>query len=377
VTKRATSKRKKKTSAALAGTLSAFDQEQDQSVKVAETALAETALAETVRAETALAESTATLETVLPEDQETGKKVDRETEPTQRTGVKHPYLRKRKKASPGKLKDNKLAAKPEKTENKPDGQSSTPEIVEALPPTALVGEMITEKAPLDNQPDVESIPPPPTARRKRPGIIARIFQSLRFKRRKKTFARQFAEWIVAQAEQSDQKFDFWAMDAWLAGLPDREVEDFRQQVSLFCADLNVELDWLGSVQLSKDSPLQQLLEDVVARYCLVRWQVSQIQGDIKAFGTFLVWQEHPSRSEYHEFNQKLFARLVEKGLAVQPQSDLLVASEKDRQTYAVQAIQQAAGQDRQMFNMILKEVVTNATSLPLPTSFSEAGEEKE
>jgi hypothetical protein len=184
---------------------------------------------------------------------------------------------------------------------------------------------------------------------------------IRARKPEKALPQQFREWATgASLGERKQLYNSLpeaaqAFTAWLDGLSAEETEAFSRRVSSFCSGLNLELAWLVDLQLDDEPELKQAVEEAVVLYCLARWKATQVQGDVKAFVTFQAWQDDPSRREHRELTQKLFSRLVEKGLIAAPPAEFFLASEEERQAHVVQAIRQVAEEDRQAVNTILKE----------------------
>lgn len=206
----------------------------------------------------------------------------------------------------------------------------------------------------------------------------------RLRRRKRSgeLSQRFQEWVAgASLEERKQLYKSLpeaaqAFTTWLTGLPAEEVETFSQKVSSFCSDFGFELAWLVDLQLDDDAELKQAAEEIVVLYCLAHSKATQVRGDVKAFATFQAWQDNPSEGQHKALGQKLFAKLVEQGLVSAPPSELFMASDEKRQEHVVQAIRQAAEENRPAFNAVLKEVVSSGDSSsaasPVPASTEEA-----
>jgi hypothetical protein len=164
--------------------------------------------------------------------------------------------------------------------------------------------------------------------------------------RRKKEAQRFREWVASLPGVPK------AFTTWLEGLSPQEAETFAQRVASFGSGLKVNLAWLLDEQMDNDPELKQEVEKAMALYCQAYWKAAVAQDDVEAFATFQAWQEAPGK--HKELSQRLFARLAEDGLVSAP-SELYLASEKERQAHAVQAIRDFAEKDRPAFNAILKE----------------------
>ena len=219
-------------------------------------------------------------------------------------------------------------------------------------------------------PDTESAP---ELENEKPPLTSRVTEVLNgwplFNKNKNenNLAQQFNEWVAgAPLEKRIDPLSRSAkgMKSWLASLEAEERDIFTKQVAAFTSDLNFELGWLVDQELENDPDLKQAMEEVVALYCLANFKALLLQDELRAFIILQAWQEEPTRKEYREFNQKLFTKLVEKGFAEAAPSDLLLAGEKEREKYAVQAIRQAYQENRKAFKAIAKEMMAEDDSVP-------------
>lgn len=168
---------------------------------------------------------------------------------------------------------------------------------------------------------------------------------------------------------SGEKFQKWGtclkppqvpaqdLKSWLASLPPQEAQNLTDQVVAFGVPLEFKLAWLTEQELDYNLELKQALEEVVAFYCLASFKGSQIRHDIEAFLTFQNWQENPTGKQEREFGQRLFGRLMEKGLVPPTPGDLFLGGEAERLEHAEASILEAAKKKPKAFNRTLKEVV--------------------
>ena len=194
-----------------------------------------------------------------------------------------------------------------------------------------------------------------------------LWQRVRGRRRDGNLARQFQAWVVDSGSPDRKQFyqgipqTAGAFSDWLAGLRSEEIELFSQRISDVVSGWNIQIDWLVGEQLQRVPALRQAVEESVLLHCLAHWRASQAQSDIRTFVTFQAWQQDPHAGRQKELNQKLYSRLVEKGLLEAPAPDLLLASEDRRHDYVVQALRQASQADVTAFSSTLQEIAA-----PLP-----------
>ena len=198
------------------------------------------------------------------------------------------------------------------------------------------------------------------------------FQSLR-RKKPANLPQQFLAWIdkVDTVEQP--------VKDWLHALSEPGLEAFTEHLAAFCSDMGFELEWLVEQQFDQNPELAQATEKIVLPYCRACQQAAAAQEDIEAHKTLQAFEQNPSSRKQQEFGQKLFAKLVQDGLAAANLSDYLAAAPKRRQQQTLQAIQEAVKKDSPAFNRALKEVIRglDAASTAAPqTSTTPASEVK-
>ena len=97
-----------------------------------------------------------------------------------------------------------------------------------------------------------------------------------FGRRKQAkLAKQLQTWAATNITDNDDLKD------WFNNLSADGVTALTGQLSLFCSDLNLELDWLFGSELDEDPELKVVAERIVAAYCSACWQAAIAQGDLE------------------------------------------------------------------------------------------------
>lgn len=179
--------------------------------------------------------------------------------------------------------------------------------------------------------------------------------------------KQFKAWVASAAASDGQAlYDSLPRDAQdfagrTAALSDAELQTLIQQVSDFCTSLNLNLHWLFEAQLDEGSEPKQAVEGVVMLYCLAHAKATRVQDDVKALNAFQNWQAKPEAAEQRDVTQRVYGRLVEKGLVTAPSPDQFMQSDKERQTHVVSTVQQMAKTNKQALLATFKEVVTGDT----------------
>lgn len=166
---------------------------------------------------------------------------------------------------------------------------------------------------------------------------------------------------------------------WLHALSEPGLQAFTEHLAAFCSDMGFELEWLVEQQFDQNPELAQAAEKIVLPYCRACQQAAAAQEDIEAHKTLQAFEHNPSSRKQQEFGQKLFAKLVQEGLAAANLADYLAAAPKRRQQQTLQAIQEAVKKDRAAFNRALKEVIrdSEAVSTAPQTVTTPASEVKE
>jgi hypothetical protein len=182
--------------------------------------------------------------------------------------------------------------------------------------------------------------------------ITGLYQRVRGKSQKDALAR-LREWLTKIASENKSPDDFVS---WLTSLSDKEIEALNKKLASFGNYLNFELDWLLSSELENDPQIRQALSEVVLFHSLALWKASQVQDDIEAFVILRDWQKNPLKRGHETLNQQLFAELVKQGLASTPPPELFLATEKERQAFIIDNIEQAISNDKQAVSALLKEL---------------------
>jgi len=174
--------------------------------------------------------------------------------------------------------------------------------------------------------------------------------------RNKELAHQFKSWVTdsgfakkaagygALAEEAT------AFSKWVDGLAESELSAFAQQVASFCKSVGGDLPTLVDSNAEGAPEMKQAIENSVVLYSLTLWKTREIQAML----AYTAWQKSPEKKENRAFAQRVFAKLVNAGVAVAP-SELLMASDKERLAYVKTAIDKAAAEQRAKFINAVRE----------------------
>lgn len=144
---------------------------------------------------------------------------------------------------------------------------------------------------------------------------------------------------------------------WFASLTPEQFTLLRKELTAFCAELGFDLIWLVEQASFKPAALEETGKTIVTHYCRAVRAAVLVHDDMMALQRYQAFLTNPTSKENLIFGQQLYARLVDEKLATAATPEMLMAGEKERQSFAVQAIQTAAEQNDAAFSAVLKAVV--------------------
>jgi hypothetical protein len=148
---------------------------------------------------------------------------------------------------------------------------------------------------------------------------------------------------------------------WLATLSREKLVQLMENLAQFCHELGFELTWLldqtTAKQIETYREMKGHLQAVTMQYVRACYEASQAQSDLKVFQTWQHFEQNADLPEQQPFAQRLFAKLLEKGITPLAANALVMASPEERQKYIIQAIRIAAEAHPTEFQAILKEIV--------------------
>ncbi len=154
---------------------------------------------------------------------------------------------------------------------------------------------------------------------------------------------------------------------WFASLTTDQFKLLRSELAAFCAELGFDLVWLVEQESFKPAALEQTGKTIVTHYCRAVRAAVLVHDDLKALQRYQAFLANPTSKENLAFGQQLFALLVDENLATAATPELLMAGEKERQSFVVEAIQAAAEQDNVAFSAALK-VAASSVAQPMPAA---------
>lgn len=151
---------------------------------------------------------------------------------------------------------------------------------------------------------------------------------------------------------------------WFAALSPEQFALLRQELADFCSELGFDLIWLVEQATFKPAVLEATGKTIVTHYCRAVRAAVVVHEDMKALQRYQDFLTNPTSKENLAFGQQLYTHLVDAKLASPAAPELLMASEKERQLFAVQAIQAAAEQNEAAFSRVLKAVAMGDSPAP-------------
>jgi hypothetical protein len=195
--------------------------------------------------------------------------------------------------------------------------------------------------------------PAASTQKKKPDLVSKTIDwienggSIPASGRQAVLPQQFRNWVTeALGKEKD-------LQAWLLSLPEEGAHTLVEHLADFCSGLGLRLFWLVTGSLEQEPDLAQVMEDIVVAYCSACRKAVLVQEQAQTFRTLQAVQNDPFGKEQRDLSRKLYAELINEGMAESP-PELFLASEEKRQAHITQAIRQAARADRKTFKTILE-----------------------
>ncbi len=181
-----------------------------------------------------------------------------------------------------------------------------------------------------------------------PGQILEAAKAITLK--KADVSLEFRDWVDTDLQESPE------LRKWVLGLPDEGFAALTQRLAAFCADMNIQLEWLTGRDIDVAPAARQAANAVVVDYLKLCRKALSHQNDVALFATYHKIVVNPSDARYRDARRRLFTRLIAENLAQPlPAYEMIMASETQRQELAVKAIREAAAKDWTVFTRALGE----------------------
>ncbi len=181
-----------------------------------------------------------------------------------------------------------------------------------------------------------------------PGQILEAAKAITLK--KADVSLEFRDWVDTDLQENPE------LRKWVLGLPDEGFAALTQRLAAFCADMNIQLEWLTGRHIDVAPAARQAANTVVVDYLKLCRKALSRQNDVALFATYHKIVANPSDARYRDARRRLFTRLIAENLAQPlPAYEMIMASETQRQELAVKAIREAAAKDWTVFTRVLGE----------------------
>ncbi len=217
-------------------------------------------------------------------------------------------------------------------------------------------QVTTSAAPAATAADSAPASAPPT------GVLARLTQqwSQRFSHKPSLPDDPVREWLTTVFVENP------AERLWFASLTPEQFKVLRNDLTAFCANLGFDLVWLVEQAPFKPADLEQTGKTIVTHYCRAVRAAVLVHEEMKVLQRYQDFLANPTSKQNLAFGQQLYARLVDEKLTPAAPPELLMATEQERQHFALQAIQAASAAHEVAFSRVLKTVELGALSTPTP-----------
>ena len=181
-----------------------------------------------------------------------------------------------------------------------------------------------------------------------PGQILEAAKAITLK--KADLSLEFRAWVDINLQENPE------LRTWVLGLSDEGFAALTQRLAAFCADMNIQLEWLTGRHIEVAPAARLAVNAVVVDYLKLCRKALSHQTDVALFASYHKIVVNPSDARYRDARRSLFTRLIAENLAQPlPAYEMIMASETQRQELAVKAIRDAAAKDWTVFARVLGE----------------------
>ena len=178
--------------------------------------------------------------------------------------------------------------------------------------------------------------------------------------RQPDLATQFRTWVTGAFDEEPE------IRQWLSSLSGEQLEAYTTYLENFCQDMGFELSWLLEGRMAQEPALSSKLEKILLRYSQASHEAVSTQQEVMAFTALYDYLQKPVSHQNLALSQKVFGKLIEKGLTPINISDHLSLSGRERKIQISQVIQATAAEYPETFKSIVTEAMFD--SMPLSSS---------
>ena len=180
---------------------------------------------------------------------------------------------------------------------------------------------------------------------------------------------------IARRQPSDlpQRFQAWFanqagaeahVQAWIDSLPEDGLEAFTDHLAGFCSQMGFELAWLLEQDLNLYPDVANSATQIVLHYTNACQQAASAQADLKAYTMLKMFEQNPRDRKHQALVQALCAKLTDAGLVAVSMPEYMMATAKEQQQIAIDAINEAASKDHAAFLRIFQETLYATAEAP-------------
>lgn len=140
-----------------------------------------------------------------------------------------------------------------------------------------------------------------------------LWQRRRERQRKLALTRQLYAWAGKQATLDP------VLQQWIKRLPANEAAVLVELLEGYCHSLQWELAWLFAPQIERAPVLKAALEESVMTYAHSLLTALQMEADVQAYQTYVMFSGKPAARKHRPLVGKLYKQLDQAGLTVVPE----------------------------------------------------------
>lgn len=171
-------------------------------------------------------------------------------------------------------------------------------------------------------------------------------------RRKTTRALQFRAWLDREfASNLD-------LHSWVMQLPTPALEALTDGAERFCANFNIQLNWLFGPDLEVAPAVSDTVKVILTDYLTGCFKAVNHKEAIALFSVYYQLTAPDQLRRWIDLRRSVFKKITTLGLTDPiPAYDLIMSSEYERQEIAATALRDAASKDWQAFTQALSNVL--------------------
>ncbi|NDJ61600.1 MAG: hypothetical protein GYB67_10775 [Chloroflexi bacterium] len=171
-----------------------------------------------------------------------------------------------------------------------------------------------------------------------------------FGRRRENRPKLLQNWVETHIADEDLK-------TWFRNLSKKDAQGLLEDLTLFCDKHAFQLDWVLTESLAVDPFLYEEMQGAITRQLESYYVMGQNGERTAQFRLYQDLLKAPTNDTNLALVQNLYTELVLRDLAPTTPPNLILSSDKDRQKYSLERIQEAATADWEQFSDALQTVL--------------------